>query len=142
MAALKPACEQRNCKIIGLSVDPVDDHRRWVKGIQEVSGNAVTYPLIGDPDLRVAKLYGMLPATAGETSQGRTPVQNQTVRSVLVIGPDKTVKAIIAYPMTTGRNFEEVVRSEEHTSELQTLMRISYAAFGLNKKKYYDNITT
>src|SRR3546814_16581613 len=86
MAALKPACEQRNCKIIGLSVDPVDDHRRWVKDIQEVSGNAVTYPLIGDPDLRVAKLYGMLPATAGETSQGRTPAQNQTVRSVLEIG--------------------------------------------------------
>lgn len=110
MAALKPAFEQRNCKIIGLSVDPVDDHRRWVKDIQEVSGNAVTYPLIGDPDLRVAKLYGMLPATAGETSQGRTPAQNQTVRSVLVIGPDKAVKAIIAYPMTTGRNFEEVVR--------------------------------
>lgn len=110
MATLKPAFEQRNCKIIGLSVDPVDDHRRWVKDIQEVSGNAVTYPLIGDPDLRVAKLYGMLPATAGETSQGRTPAQNQTVRSVLVIGPDKAVKAIIAYPMTTGRNFEEVVR--------------------------------
>lgn len=110
MAALKPAFEQRNCKIIGLSVDPVDDHRRWAKDIQKVSGNAVTYPLIGDPDLRVAKLYGMLPATAGETSQGRTPAQNQTVRSVLVIGPDKAVKAIIAYPMTTGRNFEEVVR--------------------------------
>lgn len=110
MAGLKPAFEQRNCKIIGLSVDPVDDHRRWLQDIEDVSGHAVNYPLIGDPDLRIAKLYGMLPASAGETSSGRTPAQNQTVRSVLVIGPDKIVKAIISYPMTTGRNFDEVLR--------------------------------
>jgi alkyl hydroperoxide reductase subunit AhpC len=110
MAGLKPAFEQRNCKIIGLSVDPVDDHRRWAEDIQEVTGNAVNYPMIGDPELRVAKLYEMLPASAGDTAQGRTPADNQTVRNVLVIGPDKTIKAMIAYPMTTGRNFEEVLR--------------------------------
>jgi alkyl hydroperoxide reductase subunit AhpC len=110
MAALKPAFEQRNCKIIGLSVDAVDDHRRWAEDVREVTGNAVNYPMIGDPELTVAKLYGMLPASAGSTSQGRTPADNQTVRNVLVIGPDRIIRAVISYPMTSGRNFEEVLR--------------------------------
>jgi len=110
MAGLKPAFEQRNVKIIGLSVDPVDDHKRWAEDIREVTGNAVNYPMIGDPQLEVAKLYEMLPAAAGDTAQGRTPADNQTVRSVLVIGPDKTIKAMISYPMTTGRSFQEILR--------------------------------
>ncbi|QPC41415.1 peroxiredoxin [Kaustia mangrovi] len=110
MAGYKPEFEKRNCKIIGLSIDPVDDHKRWVKDIQEVTGNAVNYPMIGDSDLAVAKAYGMLPASAGSSSQGRTAADNQTVRCVYVIGPDKTIKAVISYPMSTGRNFEEVLR--------------------------------
>jgi thioredoxin-dependent peroxiredoxin len=110
MAKLKPDFDQRNVKVIGLSVDPVDDHGRWSKDIEEVMGYAPNYPMIGDSDLNVAKLYGMLPASTGGTSQGRTPADNQTVRNVFVIGPDKKVKLIIAYPMTTGRNFDEVMR--------------------------------
>jgi alkyl hydroperoxide reductase subunit AhpC len=110
MAKLKPDFDQRNVKVIGLSVDPVDDHGRWSKDIEEVMGYAPNYPMIGDSDLSVAKLYGMLPASTGGTSQGRTPADNQTVRNVFVIGPDKKVKLIIAYPMTTGRNFDEVLR--------------------------------
>jgi alkyl hydroperoxide reductase subunit AhpC len=110
MARLKPEFDKRNTKIIGLSVDPVADHHRWVGDIEETQGHAVNYPLIGDPDLSIAKAYDMLPDAAGSTSQGRTPVDNATVRSVFVIGPDKKVKAMLTYPMTTGRNFDEVLR--------------------------------
>ena len=110
MAQLKPEFDRRNTKIIGLSVDPVADHAKWAEDIKETQGFAPNYPLIGDTDLRIAKLYGMLPASATGTAAGRTPADNQTVRNVFVIGPDKKVKLIIAYPMTTGRNFDEVLR--------------------------------
>lgn len=110
MAGLKPEFEKRNCKIVGLSVDPVDNHARWSKDIEETQGHAVTYPMIGDPTLEVAKLYDMLPADAGDSSEGRTPADNATVRSVFVIGPDKKIKAMLTYPMSTGRNFDEVLR--------------------------------
>ena len=110
MAGLEPEFTARNCKVIGLSVDPVDNHAEWAKDIEETQGNVVNYPLIGDPSLSVAKLYDMLPEDAGDTSEGRTPVDNATVRSVFVIGPDKTVKAMLTYPMSTGRNFDEVLR--------------------------------
>ena len=110
MAGLKKEFDKRNCKIIGLSVDPVDDHSRWAKDIEETQGHAVNYPMIGDPKLKVAKLYDMLPADAGATSQGRTPAQNATVRTVFLIGPDKTIKMSLTYPMSTGRNFDEVLR--------------------------------
>jgi alkyl hydroperoxide reductase subunit AhpC len=110
MAGMRAEFDKRGVKIIGLSVDPVDDHRRWAEDIKAVTGHAVNYPMIGDPDLKVAKLYGMLPANAGDSSQGRTPADNQTVRNVLVIGPDKVIKAMISYPMTTGRNFDEILR--------------------------------
>ncbi len=110
MAGLKPEFEKRNCKIIGLSVDPVGNHAKWAKDIEETQGHAVNYPLIGDPELKVAKLYDMLPAEAGTSSEGRTPADNATVRSVFIIGPDKKVKAMLTYPMSTGRNFDEVLR--------------------------------
>ena len=110
MAGLQPEFKKRGCKIVGLSVDPVGDHAKWSKDIEETQGHAVNYPLIGDPELQVAKLYDMLPATAGDTSQGRTPADNATVRSVFVIGPDKKIKATLTYPMSTGRNFDEVLR--------------------------------
>jgi len=111
MAKLGPEFAKRNCKIIGLSVDPVADHVRWAKDIEDVNqGHPVTYPMIGDPELKVAKAYDMLPENAGTTSQGRTPADNATVRSVFVIGPDKKVKAMLTYPMSTGRNFDEVLR--------------------------------
>ena len=110
MAGLTSEFADRNCKILGLSVDPVDNHQEWMKDIEESQGNAVTYPLIGDPTLAVAKAYDMLPDDAGDSSEGRTPVDNATVRSVFVIGPDKTVKAMLTYPMSTGRNFDEVLR--------------------------------
>jgi alkyl hydroperoxide reductase subunit AhpC len=110
MARLKPEFERRNCKIIGLSVDAVDNHSAWAKDIQETQGYAVNYPLIGDTDLAVAKLYDMLPEDAPGTSQGRTPADNATVRSVFVIGADKRIKAMLTYPMSTGRNFDEVLR--------------------------------
>ena len=110
MAGLKPEFEKRSCKIIGLSVDSVEDHKRWEKDIQETQGHAVTYPMIGDPELKVAKAYDMLPEGAGSSSQGRTAADNATVRSVFVIGPDKRVKAMLTYPMSTGRNFDEVLR--------------------------------
>jgi len=110
MAGLKPEFDKRNCKIIGLSVDPVTDHTRWSKDIEETQGHRVTYPMIGDPELKVAKAYDMLPAESGTTSQGRTAADNATVRSVFVIGPDKKVKAMLTYPMSTGRNFDEVLR--------------------------------
>ena len=110
MARLKPEFDKRNTKIIGLSVDPVDNHNRWSKDIEETQGAKVTYPMIGDPQLAVAKLYDMLPEGAGETSEGRTAADNSTVRSVFVIGPDKKVKAMLTYPMSSGRNFDEVLR--------------------------------
>ena len=110
MAGLKPEFDKRNCKIIGLSVDPVGNHSRWAKEIEETQGHAVTYPMIGDPQLKVAKLYDMLPAEAGDASEGRTAADNATVRAVFVIGADKKIKAMLTYPMTSGRNFDEVLR--------------------------------
>ncbi len=110
MAKLKPEFDKRGVKIMGLSVDPVDDHRRWSKDIEETMGAAPNYPMVGDKDLKIAKLYGMLPASAGDSSAGRTPADNQTVRNVYVIGPDKKIKLILSYPMTTGRNFAEILR--------------------------------
>lgn len=110
MASLKPEFEKRGCKILGLSVDPVDDHKRWMKDIKTATGHAPNYPLIGDSELKVAKAYGMLPAGAGETSKGRTAGDNQTVRNVFVVGPDKKIKLILVYPMATGRNFDEILR--------------------------------
>ena len=110
MAKIKPEFDKRNTKVIGLSVDPVTNHESWSKDIEETQGYAPNYPMIGDTDLKVAKLYGMLPASAGGSSQGRTPADNQTVRNVFVIGPDKKIKLVIVYPMTTGRNFDEVLR--------------------------------
>jgi alkyl hydroperoxide reductase subunit AhpC len=110
MAKLKPEFDKRNTKILGLSVDPVGNHEKWAKDIEETQGAKVNYPLIGDSDLRVAKAYDMLPAAAGNTSEGRTPADNATVRSVFIIGPDKKIKAMLTYPMSTGRNFDEVLR--------------------------------
>jgi alkyl hydroperoxide reductase subunit AhpC len=110
MAKIQPEFERRNVKVIGLSVDAMDDHARWVKDIEETQGSAPNYPIISDADFNVSKLYGMLPAeTSGEAST-RTPADNQTVRNVFVIGPDKKVKLVFVYPMTTGRNFDEVLR--------------------------------
>lgn len=110
MAGLKPEFDKRNCKIIGLSVDPVDNHAAWAKDIEDVQGHAVTFPMIGDTDLAVAKLYGMLPADETGGSEGRTAVNNATVRTVFLIGPDKKIKLSLTYPMSTGRNFDEVLR--------------------------------
>jgi alkyl hydroperoxide reductase subunit AhpC len=110
MAGLKSEFDRRNVKILGLSVDPIADHNRWADDIRDVTGYAPNYPLIGDPNLKIAKLYEMLPAGAGETSQGRTPADNATVRNVFVIAPDKAIKLILTYPMTTGRNFDEILR--------------------------------
>ncbi len=110
MAGLVPQFNARNTKIIGLSVDPVANHANWAKDIEETQGHAVTYPMIGDTDLNVATLYDMLPEGAGTTSEGRTAADNATVRSVFLIGPDKKIKAMLTYPMTTGRNFDEVLR--------------------------------
>ena len=110
LAGLRSEFDKRGCKIVGLSVDPVDDHKKWSKDIEEVTGNAVTYPMIGDPQLEVAKLYDMLPETTGSTSTGRTAVDNATVRSVFLVGPDKKIKAMLTYPMSSGRNFDEVLR--------------------------------
>jgi alkyl hydroperoxide reductase subunit AhpC len=110
MAGLKGEFDRRNVKILGLSVDPVSDHVKWAEDIKEVTGYAPNYPLIGDSELKIAKLYGMLPSDAGTTSAGRTPADNQTVRNVFVIGPDKKIRLILSYPMSTGRNFEEILR--------------------------------
>jgi alkyl hydroperoxide reductase subunit AhpC len=108
MARIKPEFERRNTKVIGLSIDPVEDHKKWAKDIEETQGTAVNYPMIGDPDLKVAKLYDMLPAEA--TPGKRTAADNATVRTVFVIGPDKKIKLMLFYPMTTGRNFDEILR--------------------------------
>jgi alkyl hydroperoxide reductase subunit AhpC len=110
MAKLQPDFAKRNVKVIGLSVDPVSQHEGWSKDIADAMGTAPNYPMIGDPELKVAKLYDMLPADAGDTSEGRTAVDNETVRTVYVIGPDKKIKLALAYPMTTGRNFDELLR--------------------------------
>jgi thioredoxin-dependent peroxiredoxin len=110
LAKLEPEFAKRNCKVIGLSVDPVTDHQRWLNDIRDVTGGTVSYPLIGDSDLNVAKLYDMLPADAGATSEGRTAATNHTVRTVYLIGPDKLIKAMLVYPMSSGRNFDEVLR--------------------------------
>jgi alkyl hydroperoxide reductase subunit AhpC len=110
MAKLKPEFEKRNVKVIGLSVDPVTSHSKWAEDIRETQGTAPNYPMIGDTDLSISKTYGMLPADAGTTSDGRTAMDNMTVRTVYVIGPDKKIKLMISYPMTTGRNFDEVLR--------------------------------
>jgi thioredoxin-dependent peroxiredoxin len=110
MAKVKPEFDRRNVKIIGLSVDSAGDHESWARDIEETQGQAPNYPLIGDPHLTVAKLYGMLPAGISGDAKGRTPADNQTVRNVFVIAPDKTIKLILVYPMTTGRNFDEVLR--------------------------------
>ena len=111
MARLKPEFDKRNCKILGLSVDSVDDHVRWSRDIADTMGQAPNYPMIGDSDLQIAKLYGMLPASAGETATGRTAADNATVRNVYIVGPDKKVKLVISYPMSTGRNFAEILRA-------------------------------
>lgn len=110
MAGLKSEFDKRNCKIIGLSIDSVDDHKAWAKDIEETQGHAVGYPMIGDTDLAVAKLYDMIHPNASGAAKGRTAVDNATVRSVFVIGPDKNIKLMITYPMSTGRNFDEVLR--------------------------------
>ena len=110
LAQRKADFDRLNCKIVGLSIDSVEDHRCWLDDIKDVAGVAPNYPIIGDPDLRIAKLYEMLPESAGGNSLHRTPADNQTVRTVFVIAPDKTIKAMISYPMTTGRNFDEVFR--------------------------------
>ncbi|MEW6300268.1 MAG: peroxiredoxin [Thermodesulfobacteriota bacterium] len=110
MARLKPEFDKRNCKIIGLSIDPVTDHKEWSKDIKETQGHAPNYPIIGDTDLKVAKLYDMIHPNASGTAKERTAADNATVRSVFVIGPDKKIKAILTYPMSTGRNFDEVLR--------------------------------
>ena len=110
MAGLQPGFAKRNCKVLGISVDGVSDHEKWSKDIEASQGHAVTYPLIGDPELKVVKAFDMLPADAGDTSEGRTAATNATARSVFVIGPDKKIKATLTYPMSTGRNFDEILR--------------------------------
>ena len=131
MAGLQDAFAARNCKIIGLSVDPVDSHHEWLQDIEETQGHAVTYPLIGDPDLTVAKAYDMLPEEAGASSVGRTAADNATVRSVFVIGSDKRIKAMLTYPMSTGRNFDEVLRlleSYQLTAKHQVATPVNWQA--------------
>ncbi|HEV2423176.1 MAG TPA: peroxiredoxin [Candidatus Acidoferrales bacterium] len=110
MAGLQPEFEKRNCKILGLSVDPVTNHGKWAVDIEETQGHKVKFPMIGDPELQIAKLYDMLPADAGTTSEGRTAALNATVRTVFVVGPDKKIRLTLSYPMSTGRNFDEVLR--------------------------------
>jgi alkyl hydroperoxide reductase subunit AhpC len=111
MAGLQPEFAKRNTRIIGLSVDPVSDHMKWVTDIEETQGHKVTYPMIGDPELKIAKLYGMLPAESGDSCAGRTASDNATVRTVFVVGPDKKIKLQLSYPMSTGRNFDELLRA-------------------------------
>ena len=110
MAGLQPEFQKRNCKVIGISVDGVSDHEKWSQDIEKSQGHAINYPLIGDPELKVVKQYDMLPGDAGDTSQGRTAADNATARSVFIIGPDKKIKATLTYPMSTGRNFDEILR--------------------------------
>jgi alkyl hydroperoxide reductase subunit AhpC len=110
LARLKPEFDKRGTKVLGLSIDPVSDHEKWAKDIEETQGTALNYPLIGDTDLKVAKLYDMIHPNAGDTSKGRTAADNATVRTVFVVGPDKKIKLTLVYPMSTGRNFDEVLR--------------------------------
>jgi len=110
MASIQSDFEKRNTKIIGLSIDPVDDHKRWLMDVEEVSGSSINYPVIADTDLHVAKLYNMFPADETGSAEGRTALTNATVRSVFVVGPDKNIKMMLTYPMTTGRNFDEILR--------------------------------
>jgi thioredoxin-dependent peroxiredoxin len=124
MAGLQPEFAKRNCKILGLSVDPVTNHSKWAADIEETQGHKVTYPMIGDPKLEVAKLYDMLPAGAGDSCEGRTPADNATVRTVFVIGPDKKIKLTLSYPMSTGRNFDEVLRVLD-SIQLTTKQKVS-----------------
>ena len=131
LAGMQQEFEKRNCKIVGLSVDPVADHGKWAVDIEKAQGHKVSYPMIGDSDLNVAKLYGMLPADAGETCAGRTPANNATVRTVFVIGPDKKIKLMLVYPMTTGRNFDEVLRvldSMQLTAKHQVATPVNWKA--------------
>jgi len=131
LAGMHQEFEKRNCKIVGLSVDPVADHGKWAADIEKAQGHKVGYPMIGDSDLNVAKLYGMLPADAGETCAGRTPANNATVRTVFVIGPDKKIKLMLVYPMTTGRNFDEVLRvldSMQLTAKHQVATPVNWKA--------------
>lgn len=111
MAGLQPDFAKRNTKIIAISVDPVTSHSKWAVDIEETQGHKVNYPMIGDPELKIAKLYGMLPASSGTTSEGRTPADNATVRTVFIIGPDKKIKLQLSYPMSVGRNFDEILRA-------------------------------
>jgi len=127
VANLESQFAARGAKVIGLSVDPVESHHKWEKDIEEVGGSKVNYPVIGDPDLKVAKLYDMLPAEAGESCEGRTPADNQTARSVFVIGPDKKIKMILTYPMSTGRNFDEILRAID-SMQLTAKHRVSTPA--------------
>ena len=113
LAKIEPEFKKRHAKVIGLSVDPVDSHKKWEADIEETQGASVKYPIIGDSKLEVAKLYDMLPADAGNTSEGRTPALNQTVRTVFIVGPDKRIKLTLSYPMSTGRNFDEILRALE-----------------------------
>ncbi len=142
MAGLQPEFAKRNCKIIGLSVDPVSSHGKWAADIEETQGHRVNYPMIGDPELNVAKLYDMLPADAGDTSEGRTAANNATVRTVFVVGPDKKIKLMLSYPMSTGRNFDEVLRvagfdaahcqaQGRHAGELEEGRRCDHPASGV-----------
>lgn len=110
VAKLKPEFEKRNCKVVGLSIDPVDDHAKWAADIEETQGHAVNFPMIGDTDLSVAKAYNMFPADESGSAEGRTAMTNATVRTVYIIGPDKNIKLMMTYPMTTGRNFDEILR--------------------------------
>jgi alkyl hydroperoxide reductase subunit AhpC len=129
VAALKHEFERRNCKVLGISVDGVADHNAWSRDIETSQGHAVNYPLIGDPQLEVVKLYDMLPNEAGETCEGRTAVDNQTARSVFIIGPDKKIKATLTYPMSTGRNFAEILRlldSCQLTAEKQVATPVNW----------------
>jgi len=131
MAKIKPEFDRRNVKIIGLSVDSVGAHAQWSKDIEETQGHAPNYPMIGDIDLNVAKLYAMLPASAGQTSEGRTAVNNQTVRNVFVIAPNKSIKLTITYPMSTGRNFDELLRvidSLQLTAQHQVATPVNWQA--------------
>ena len=131
MAKLMPEFAKRNCKVIGLSVDSVDDHRRWAKDIEETQGAKVCYPLIGDPELTVAKLYDMLHPNASGSAEGRTAADNATVRSVFVVGPDKKIKLMLTYPMSTGRNFDEILRvldSIELTAKYKVATPVNWRA--------------
>ena len=129
VAKLVPEFQKRNCKVIGLSVDPVASHLKWEGDIEETQGHKVTYPMIGDPELKVAKLYDMLPAEEGTTSEGRTAANNATVRTVFIVGPDKKIKLMLIYPMTTGRNFDEILRvldSMQLTSKHQVATPVNW----------------